>query len=936
MILGALKWMVGVSAAALMGVGTGAVIPLAPAAAAQRATSTLASRISANSPLGIPPGATSGGPAALVNPIDGTGVGSENPGNVSEYPGASVPLGMVQFSPDTSPDRQVTTGSGYDYADSNISGFSLTHLSGDGCAIYGDIPILPVVGGVPSDPDSAVQPFTHAHERATAGNYAVTLGQGPPAQQVGVDLTATTRTALGVFTFPSSASLPQRDAGTGTGTGADAFLFKVSDSANGSTASHVQVLGHDELEGSVTSGDFCGIPGNYTLYFSALFSEKFAASGTWENGAVGTRQSCAGTAKVDCGGWVSFAPSATKSSRIVAKVGVSFVSVAGAAANLKAEDPGWDMKKVSGAATADWNGLLGRVAVSGGSKSSESTFYTALYHSLLFPSVFSDVDGRYIGFDHRVHTLPHGEVQYSNFSECDIYRTEVPLLATLLPGPTSQMMQSLLRDAAQTKGHYLPKWVIGANNAGEWDGDSVDPVIADAYAYGARNFNVKDALTLMIHGGTVPGNGFIVERQNLQQYEDQGWVPQLTYDVTSYPYTVGGSETLEYALDDFSISQLARALGEKGEAATFAKRGQNWQNLFDPSTGYLAARTIDGSFPSGPAFQPASASDQLQGIAQEGFEEGNAIQYTWVVPQNLAGLIGLMGGDQAAVAKLNTFFTQLNATRFDPYDWAGNEPAMSAPYTYDYAGEPWGTQSVVRRIMDQLYSDTPVNEPGEDDLGALSSWYVWSALGLYPETPGVADLAITSPLFPKAVVTEGDGHRLTIDGAHAPDTFIQRASVRIGSGPLRTWNKPWLPATSIEEGATLEADLGASPNTTWGGAPSDAPPSFPQGGAPAVPFTTPGGAVTMPLGATTALQLGVQQGSASGSAPAVTWHLVMGASTAGVNLSSDSGTFDVSDGRSATPLQLSAQRAGNFVLTFDLTEGGTPLPSLTLDVDVTP
>jgi putative alpha-1,2-mannosidase len=166
------------------------------------------------------------------------------------------------------------------------------------------------------------------------------------------------------------------------------------------------------------------------------------------------------------------------------------------------------MQKVSGAATAEWNGLLGRVAVSGGSKSSERTFYTALYHSLLFPSVFSDDDGRYIGFDHRVHTLPKGEVQYSNFSECDIYRTEVPLLATLLPGPTSQMIQSLFRDAAQTKGHYLPKWVIAANNAGEWDGDSVDPVIADAYAYGARKFNVKDALALMIHGATVPGKRF--------------------------------------------------------------------------------------------------------------------------------------------------------------------------------------------------------------------------------------------------------------------------------------------------------------------------------------------------------------------------------------------------------------------------------------------
>jgi len=892
----------------------------------------VAEGISVGAPLGIAPGATSGGPAAFVNPIDGTGVGAANPGNVSEYPGASAPFGMVQFSPDTSPDRQVTTGSGYDYADSEISGFSLTHLSGDGCAIYGDIPILPVIGGVPADPDAAVERFSHAQERASAGTYAVRLGQGAPEQQVGVNLTATTRTALGAFTFPSSASLPQKDAVAGAGS--DDLLFKVSDSANGSSASHVRVLGNDGIEGSVTSGDFCGIPGNYTLYFSAQFSEKFAASGTWENGAVGQGQSCTGTAKVDCGAWVSFAHTGSKSQTILAKVGISFVSVAGAAANLKTEDPGWNMQRVSGAATAEWNGLLGRVAVSGGSKSEERTFYTALYHSLLFPSVFSDDDGRYMGFDHRIHTLAKGEVQYSNFSECDIYRTEVPLLATLLPGPTSQMIQSLLRDAAQTKGHYLPKWVIAANNAGEWDGDSVDPVIADAYAFGARQFNTKDALALMIHGATVPGNGFIVERQNLAEYEAQGWVPQLTYDITSYPYTVGGSETLEYALDDFSISQLALALGDKGEAATFAKRGQNWQNLFDPSTGYLAARTGDGSFPAGPAFQPASAADQLQGIAQEGFEEGNAIQYTWMVPQNLAGLVGLMGGDQAAVAKLNTFFTRLNATRFGPYDWAGNEPAMSAPYDYDYAGEPWGTQSVVRRIMSQLYAAAPVNEPGEDDLGALSSWYVWSALGLYPETPGVADLVMTSPLFPKAIITEGDGHRLTIVGAQAPDTFIQHADLAIGSGSSHNWDKPWIPAATISQGATLSVDLGASPNKKWGTASSDAPPSFPQGAAPAVPFTTPGGALTMTVNSPIAFQLGVQEESQIGPAQAVTWHLVTAPGTTGVTVSSDSGTLNVTSGRAVTSLDITAQRAGDFALTFDLSQAGTPLPDLTLDVDV--
>jgi predicted alpha-1,2-mannosidase len=921
-------------AAALMGIGAGAVIsPATPSGAAQPPAMNVTRGITAISPLGLSPGAATGGPADLVDPMDGTGIGSANPGNVSEYPGASVPLGMIQFSPDTAPDRQVTTGSGYDGADNHISGFSLTHLSGDGCAIYGDIPILPVAGAVPRSPDSAVQPFSHADEKASAGNYAVSLGEGDRNQRIGVQLTATTRTALGIFTFPS-----HRSDGNGSGavSGGDDLLFKVGDSANGSTASQVHLIGTDELGGSVTSGDFCGIPGDYTLYFMAQFSQNFVAGGTWLNDVVGSQGSCASaTSATSCGAWVRFRPSKTTRAKVLVKVGVSFVSAAGATANLHAEDPGWNFLETSRAATAEWNGVLGRIAVSGGSRTNARAFYTALYHSLLFPSVFSDDDGRYVGFDHKVHTLPPGQVQYSNFSECDMYRTEVPLLATLLPGPTSQMIQSLLRDASQTKGNYLPKWVIADNDASEWDGDSVDPVIADAYAYGARQFDVQSALALMIHGATVPENGFIVERENLQQYEAQGWVPQLTYDVTSYPYTDGGSETLEYSLDDFAISRLADALGEKGEAATFATRAQNWQNLFDPATGYLAARTADGSFPPGPAFQPASHSAQLQGIGQQGFEEGNAIQYTWAVPQNLAGLIGLMGGDKAAVSKLSTFFTQLNATRFAPYDWAGNEPSMSVPYTYDFAGEPWETQSVVRRIMTTLYPLAPAGEPGEDDLGALSSWYVWSALGLYPETPGVATLVMTSPLFPKARILEGGGHSITVIGAHAPDPFIRQAHLAIGSGRARMWDKPWIPATALTENATLSVDLGGRPDKAWGAATAEAPPSFSGGAAPAVPFTMPGGALTMSSDSSATVQLGVQETGTAG-AESVAWHIADPGALSGVTVSPASGTLNVVEGRSFTSLRVSSVGAEDVALTFDLTQGGSSLPDLTLDVDVSP
>ncbi len=881
----------------------------------------------AGSPLDLPLGPSSGGPAALVDPEAGTGVGRVSPGNVSEYPGASVPLGMVQFSPDTSPDRQVATGSGYDYADSHISGFSLTHLSGPGCAIYGDIPILPATGPVPAAPDTAVQPFSHASERSSAGNYRVDLGPGGGGG-IGVRLTATTRSALGAFEFPAS-PLGHRRAGAAAG---DDLLFKVSDSANGSSSSQVRVVGTDNLVGSVTSGDFCGVPGNYTLYFAAQFSRPFASSGTWQNSAVGADQSCAGTAAVSCGAWVSFRPPGPGGSRtILVKVGISFVSAAGAADNLMAEDAGWSFPQTSGAATGEWNGLLDRVAVRGGSETAQRTFYTALYHSLLFPSVFSDDDGHYTGFDHRVHTLAPGHVQYSNISEADIYRSEVPLLAVLLPGPTSQMVQSLLNDADQTSGGFLPKWVVADNDASQWDGDSADPIIAGAYAYGARGFDLRQALDAMVHGATVQEAGF-AERQNLTEYLAQGWVPALTYDITSYPYTDGGSETLEYSIDDFSISRLAQAAGDRAEAAAFAERGQNWQNLFNPATGYLAARQADGSFPPGPAFQLASRAEQAQGVAQPGFEEGNAIQYTWAVPQDLAGLVGLMGGDRAAAAKLDTFFTRLNATRFEPFDWAGNEPGEWIPFEYDYAGAPFETQSVVRRIMTQLYPLSPVAEPGEDDLGALSSWFVWAALGLYPETPGVADLALTSPLFPRVTVLEGNGHTLTITGSQAPARYIQRARLALGPARSSPWDRPWLPSAALTDGASLAVDLGDTPDRAWGASPADAPPSFSSGGAPAVPFTDPGGSLRVAAGGSATLRLGVQEASASEgsrSVALVAWHAVP---SAGVTVSPASGTLRVVGGRSTTPVRLSSTGAGGSTVVFDLAQGGTPLPGLTLEV----
>ena len=565
-----------------------------------------------------------------------------------------MPFGMLQWSPDTTPDR--TSGGGYSYGDSAISGFSLTHLSGPGCAVYGDIPILPTVGAIGTNPSATRAPFSHTTEVASPGNYAVTVGKAP----VRVALAVTTRTGLGQFGFP--------------GTGTANVLFKVADSAAGSTRSAVTVVGDDEVDGSVVSGDFCGSSGNYRLYFAARFEDPFRSFGTW-HGTTVTPGSRAST-KEQSGAYVSFAATTRT---VQMQVGVSFVSVADARLNIDDEQPGWDIDALRQRDTAIWNQLLGRIQISGGTYADERTFYSELYHSLLHPNVFDDANGDYMGFDGKVHVAT-GYTQYANFSLWDIYRSEVQLLALVVPQQTSDMVTSLLSDAAQGGG--LPKWPVANLESAQLNGDSADAFIASAYAFGARDFDVKSALADMVRGSTDPNvtNDGHPERQDLAQYLAKGYVQADTLDLTSLTYTVGASETLEYAIDDFSIAQLAQAVGDTATSQAFLVRAQNWHNLVDPATGYLAARRADGTFPAGPAFQRSP----LPGIGQVGFEEGNAIQYTWSVPQNLRGLFDAIGGNSAVVAKLNTFFTQLNAGRKQPYDWAGDEPSLGVPWEYDY------------------------------------------------------------------------------------------------------------------------------------------------------------------------------------------------------------------------------------------------------------
>ncbi len=774
--------------------------------------SATATSCSSSSHASPPGGSRSGNPAAVVdparyvNPLMGTGVGGTAVGHIDDSPAADLPFGMIQWGPDTAPHR--ADGGGYSYSDHDISGLSLTHLNGPGCPALGDVPILPTVGSIGTAPEDATMPFTHAAEHATPGSYRVMLGNGP----IDVSLAVAQRSGIASFTFPPT---PHAN-----------ITFKVADSAVPATVAHATVVGKDTIVGSVTSGHFCDTAGTYTLSFVARFDRPFRSVASWRGHTVVAGERTA--SGPHSGETITFDTRLQRTVRM--QVGISFVSIANARANLTSEVRTWNMATVAQAATARWNDMLGRIAVAGGTSSERATFYSALYRSLLHPNVFSDGNGQYPGFDGRIHTATDGP-QYANFSGWDIYRSELPLLALIAAPEVSAMMRSLVADTQQSG--WVPKLPFTDYETAEMNGDSGAPIIAEAYAFGAREFDASAALHALVRNATTPGSGlgWDVARQDLDEYLRQGWIQVDRRDRTSFDYTIGGSETLEYAIDDAAIAQLASSLGDRATASAFTTRAENWRHLVNPATHWLAARDASGRFPAGPAFQPSP----LPGIGQDGWEEGNSIQYSWSVPQDLGGLIDAMGGNAVVVARLDRFFTRLNTSRKAPYDWAGNEPALGIPWVYDDAGAPWRTQDVVRRIATTLYSATPNGLPGNDDLGAMASWYVWAAIGLYPETPGRADLSLGSPLFTSVTVRLSSGRTLVIAAPNASDAnrYVQSARLdgsaveaACGASPARSYKCPWLPAAVVRDGAQLHLVLAGTPNEHWGTAPAAAPPSL--------------------------------------------------------------------------------------------------------------
>jgi predicted alpha-1,2-mannosidase len=750
-------------------------------------------------------------PLTLVDPFLGTSTTPDGSDVIDDFPGADVPFGMVQWSPDTPSEN---AGGGYEYNDKQITGFSLTHLSGPGCSVFGDFGILPTIGAV-TDPRTAKQPFAHTSEQAAPGWYAVTLGN----PGIRTELTVTRRTGLGQFTYPASAQAN--------------LLFNVSSDQAGVRNAGFQVIGANEVAGFADTGGFCGMPDRYSVYFVAQFDRPFASYGTWHGKAVDAGASSVEGANT--GGWVTFDTSSNPVVKV--RVGLSFVDEAGALANLRAENRGWDLAAVRNDATSQWQRMLGRIAIAGGTAEEQREFYTALYHGLLHPNVYSDADGRYRGFDNRVHRVRSGHEEYANFSDWDIYRTLVPLQALIAPHESSDMMQSLV-DAAQQEG-VLPRWALVNGPTSVMGGDSVDPVIAGAYAFGARDFDVRGALDAMVKGASdtslAPADGWYVERPELAEYLSRGYIVN-THTTSVSPVPNGASETLEYALDDFSIAQFAHALGDAKTYRDFMLRSSDWENLFDTASGWIAPRDVDGAFMHTP----------ITDSGQSGFQEGNAAQYTWMVPQDLRDLIGGMGGRDAAAQKLDTFFTQINAGQNKPYAWLGNEPTLSSPWVYLTIGEPWRAQQIVRTALSTMFADTPHGIPGNDDLGTMSAWYIWCSIGLYPQNPSVRGFDVGSPLFTHVRIDSPNGPVITIDAPAAADAapYVQSLSVN-GKSTQKTWVR--LP---MHGALALNFDLSSQPDKTWGAAPDDAPPSYALHAPAFPPSSTATLAASQPLGVT--------------------------------------------------------------------------------------
>jgi len=731
----------------------------------------------------------------LANPFIGTGgVGF---GIGSGTPGAAAPFGMVLAAPDT----RTATGSGahfyhcsgYYDGDDIIKGFSQVHLYGTGANDLGNIMFMPSLNE-PLDENSRQhkyrQKFKKEDEDAKPGFYSVKL-----ENQIVAEMTATERTAFHRYTYPEN---------TTTG-------YVVADMANAVVATEVRTSSltidsaNQEVSGwAKVHGGFTNRYGGLKVYFSAKFNKAFTV-----NKSVATYVLSDDVTVEDLnadeddesqvGAYLGF--DVADGSKVEMIVGISYVSVANAKENRETEIPEFAFDSVRAATEQMWEDETNVVRFWGGSDKEREVMGTALYHAFLMPDIFSDVNGDYLGFDSQVHKADDF-VYYTNFSMWDTYRTLHPLLSLVKPERQRDMVRSLLKMAEH--GGTIPKWPMGAGYTGCMISTPGDSVIADAYVKGIRDFDAEFALTEMVESGsTRVDHG----RGGIEDYVEHGLV---------YADSTGGSaaKTLEHAVNDYSISRMALAMGETAIAEQFELQSKNYKNIWDPETQFLRGKNSDGSWylTDGLAFD--------EWIWQDYYTEGNAWQYLWLVPQDVQGLFDLFPSEAAALTKLETFFDEakfefdnLDAiTKMAPpsYYWHGNEPDLQAAYMFLYLDRPDLTQKWVTWVQESLYGTGPDGIAGNDDCGTLSAWYIFSSLGFYP-LAGSDLYWVGKPMFKRAEVKTAGG-MLVIEAPKVSETNIYVQSVTLNGQVL---SEPWFTHDMIVDGGSLVFDMGPEPGE-WG------------------------------------------------------------------------------------------------------------------------
>lgn len=765
--------------------------------------------------------AEKGEPVDYVNPFIGTDFFGHT------FPGASLPFAMVHLSPDIGT-QGWTYCAGYIYSENSIIGFSHTHWSGVGMVNGGDVLLMPTVGdklqiipGSLKNPDEGYRSrFDHTSESASPGYYSVLLKD----YDVKVELTSTQRAGFHRYTFPEANNARIiLDLG-----------HQIGDMSSGEN-SELKIIDNKRIEGSKSAG-----LGN--VYFVAEFNKPFVYYGTFDasyvtpesGGSIFPYKNAEAGDKI--GAFVNFRTS--KDEQILVKVGISYTSIDGARKNLHTEIPHWDFDKVKNAAREKWNNELSRIKIDGATEDQKEIFNTAIYHSLLSQYISQDVDGKYFGSDGKIHEAK-GYDFYGSFSCWDTYRSQHPLLTLIAPGHVNDFVKSIV---AKTENYgWLPAQHF-LNVFGEsMVGDHLIPIIVDAYIKGYRDFDVKLLYKAMrkkaLENPSAPVPYF-AGRSGLDFYMKLGYTPvdKVTESVPN---------TLELAYDDWCIAQLARELGKEDDYELFMKRAGNYKNLWDSETQFMRPKKYDGTWLE-------ALNNNKQEIATEGehsyykyfdpllvgrrpnrhYTESNAWQYIWSVQHDVQGLIDLFGSPKAFTNKLDTFFEMSPIITPPKYVGVvgtigqyvhGNQPSHHVAYLYNYAGQPWKTQQRVRQISEELYRTGPGGICGNEDMGSLSSWYVLSAMGFYPVTPGNTSYAIGSPLFGEVKISVDKDKTFTIKALNnsIENKYIQSATLN-----GKAMNRTWISHEEITAGGILIFEMAAEPNKKWGTGKKNIPPSM--------------------------------------------------------------------------------------------------------------